>query len=183
MYADTFHILYWWHLCLWIITDMFRQFRTWLGIERATTWPLSVPVVHIFLNASLTPKASNSAVLVHQLSKGQSQSPFSKSKGLIQRVLFHPSKPIFFVATQQSVRVYNLMKQEMIKKLQSGVKWISSMDIHPGGTFSLTKCNSAGDNVIIGSYDKRLCWFDMDLSTKPYKTLRYVVQSRVLLMV
>jgi ribosome biogenesis protein ERB1 len=49
-----------------------------------------------------------------------------------------------------------------MKKLSSGAKWISSMDIHPGG-----------DNVIVGSYDKRLCWFDTDLSTKPYKTLRY----------
>lgn len=29
-----------------------------------------------------------------------------------------------------------------------------------------------GDNLIVGSYDRRLCWFDMDLSTKPYKTLR-----------
>ena len=26
----------------------------------------------------------------------------------------------------------------------------------------------------MGSYDRRLCWFDMDLSTKPYKTLRLV---------
>jgi len=25
----------------------------------------------------------------------------------------------------------------------------------------------------VGSYDKRLCWFDTDLSVKPYKTLRY----------
>ena len=30
----------------------------------------------------------------------------------------------------------------------------------------------SGDNLIVGSYDRRLCWFDMDLSTKPYKTLR-----------
>ena len=30
-----------------------------------------------------------------------------------------------------------------------------------------------GDNVIVGSYDLRLSWFDLDLSTKPYKTLRY----------
>ena len=29
-----------------------------------------------------------------------------------------------------------------------------------------------GDNLIIGSYDKRLTWFDMDLSSKPYKVLR-----------
>lgn len=34
-----------------------------------------------------------------------------------------------------------------------------------------------GDNVIIGSYDKKLCWFDNDLSTKPYKTLRCVFLS------
>ena len=30
-----------------------------------------------------------------------------------------------------------------------------------------------GDNVIAGSYDKKLCWFDMDLSSKPYKVLRF----------
>ena len=63
------------------------------------------------------------------------------------------------------------MKQEMIKKLQSGVKWISSIDIHPGGN-GQRMFKLIGDNIIIGSYDKRLCWFDTDLSTKPYKTLR-----------
>lgn len=107
---------------------------------------------------------------MHQLSKGKSQAPFNKLKGRVQRVIFHPSKPLFFVATQQSVRIYNLMKQEMIKKLQSGVKWISSIDIHPGG--KIQKSYYTGDNIIVGSYDKRLCWFDTDLSTKPYKTLR-----------
>ena len=54
------------------------------------------------------------------------------------------------------------MKQELVRKLNPGAKWISSIDIHP-----------AGDNVIIGTYDKRIHWFDMDLSAKPYKTLRY----------
>ncbi|GAA6072523.1 ribosome biogenesis protein bop1, partial [Tachysurus ichikawai] len=29
------------------------------------------------------------------------------------------------------------------------------------------------DNVICGSYDCRLAWFDLDLSTKPYKVLRH----------
>jgi ribosome biogenesis protein ERB1 len=27
--------------------------------------------------------------------------------------------------------------------------------------------------VVVGSEDKRLAWFDLDLSTKPYKALRY----------
>ena len=91
---------------------------------------------------------------------------------MIQRVIFHPSKPLFYIATQQSVRIYNLIKQELVKKLQTGVKWISSIDIHPGGMV-FARTNDSGDNIIIGSYDKRLCWFDTDLSTKPYKTLRY----------
>jgi len=99
---------------------------------------------------------------VHQLSRQISQNPFKKNKGQIQRVLFHPSKPFLFIANQRHVRIYNLQKQELSKKLNPGVKWISSMSIHPGG-----------DNLIIGSYDKKLCWMDLDLSTKPYKSLSY----------
>jgi hypothetical protein len=30
-----------------------------------------------------------------------------------------------------------------------------------------------GDNVIVGSKDGKLCWFDTDLSTRPYKTMKY----------
>lgn len=35
---------------------------------------------------------------------------------------------------------------------------------------------TTGDHVICGSYDCRLSWFDLDLSTKPYKVLRYKQQ-------
>lgn len=42
--------------------------------------------------------APNSPISVHQLSKKQSQSPFRKSKGTVQKMLFHPSKPFLFVA-------------------------------------------------------------------------------------
>ncbi|XP_022788889.1 ribosome biogenesis protein bop1-B-like [Stylophora pistillata] len=111
--------------------------------------------------ASVVPQGGNKSVFIHQMTKRRSQCPFKKSKGLIQRVLFHPTRPFLFVATQRFIRVYNLTKQELTKKLVSNVKWISSMAVHP-----------KGDNLIVGSYDRRLCWFDMDLSTKPYKTLR-----------
>ena len=37
------------------------------------------------------------------------------------------------VQTQTYVKVYNLAKQELTKKLHSGVKWVSSIDIHPQG--------------------------------------------------
>ena len=112
--------------------------------------------------ATVAPKGSSHAVAIHTLSKHLTQLPFRKLKGLAQTAQFHPSKPIFFVATQRTIRVYDLSRQQLVKILQPGARWLSSIDVHPGG-----------DNLIVGSYDKRLLWHDMDLSTKPYKTLRY----------
>lgn len=63
--------------------------------------------------------------------------------------------------TQHNVRVYDLVKQELIKKLLTNSKWISGMSIHP-----------KGDNLLVSTYDKKLLWFDLDLSTKPYQTIR-----------
>lgn len=112
--------------------------------------------------ATVAADAANKAVLIHQLGKHATQSPFRKTQGSVQRVAFHPSKPWFFAATQRYVRLYDLAAQKLVRTLQTGLKWISSLDVHPGG-----------DNLIVGSYDKKLAWFDMDLGTKPFKTLRY----------
>lgn len=65
--------------------------------------------------------------------------------------------------TQQYVRLYNLAEQKLVKTFMPGIKWISSMDIHP-----------SGDHLIVGGYDRKLCWFDLELSDKPYKVMRYV---------
>ncbi len=97
-----------------------------------------------------------------QLSKGKSQEPFGKSPGRVQAVAFHPSRPFLFVATQQQVKLYHLLEQKLVKKLVSGCKWLSSIDIHV-----------TGDHVIVGSYDRRLVWFDLDLSSAPFKTLKF----------
>ncbi|KAM7344809.1 ribosome biogenesis protein BOP1 homolog [Cochliomyia hominivorax] len=111
--------------------------------------------------ATVMPEGANRSALIHQLSKRRSQIPFSKSKGLIQCVLFHPIKPCFFVATQHNIRIYDLVKQELVKKLLTNSKWISGMSIHP-----------KGDNLLVSTYDKKMLWFDLDLSTKPYQTMR-----------
>ena len=94
--------------------------------------------------ATLTPNAGAQAVAIHQLSKGKTQCPFTKSPGTVQAISFHPSRPFLFVATQTAVKVYHLIEQRLVKKLMSGCKWISSIDMHP-----------SGDHVIIGSYDRR----------------------------
>ncbi|GAA5967626.1 hypothetical protein JCM8115_007007 [Rhodotorula mucilaginosa] len=112
--------------------------------------------------ATVSSPAGARSVLIHQLSKHHTQAPFAKLKGDVQRIQFHPSRPHFYVATQRHVRIYDLMKQQLVKTLNPGLKWISSIDIHP-----------LGDNVLVGSYDRRLVWHDLDLSTTPYKTLKY----------
>ncbi|KAM5354361.1 hypothetical protein ACJ41O_001010 [Fusarium nematophilum] len=111
---------------------------------------------------SVSPTGQRSSVAIHTLSKHLSQIPFRKLPGLAQTAQFHPSRPLFFVATQRMIRCYDLQRQELVKVIQPGARWISSFDVHPGG-----------DNLIVGSYDRRLLWHDLDLSARPYKTMRF----------
>lgn len=111
---------------------------------------------------TVSPSGQRSSVAIHTLSKHLSQIPFRRLPGLAQTAAFHPLRPLLFVATQRMIRCYDLQRQELIKVIQPGAKWISSFDIHPGG-----------DNLIVGSYDRRLLWHDMDLSNRPYKTMRF----------
>jgi ribosome biogenesis protein ERB1 len=103
--------------------------------------------------STLSPDAYNDGIVIHQLSKVQSQKPFKKSekmkgkklkikKGIkIQRVLFHPSKPLFLIFSKIKVKIYNLVLQKLVKKLKGRSKWISSSSIHP-----------TGDHIILGYY-------------------------------
>lgn len=116
--------------------------------------------------ASLSPEDGPNSILIHQLSKHSTQRPFHKLQGKVQKLMFHPTRPHFMVLLQRTVRIYNLQLQKLERTLQSGAQWLSSLDVHP-----------KGDNVIVGSYDRRLCWFDLDWSSKPYKTLRFHKQA------
>ncbi len=62
--------------------------------------------------------------------------------------------------------MYNLAEQKLLKTLMPGIRWISCMDVHP-----------SGDHLIVGGYDRKLCWFDLELSDKPYKILRCVFRN------
>ena len=111
---------------------------------------------------SVSPTGQRSSVAIHTLSKHLSQVPFRRLPGLAQAAHFHPSRPLFFVATQRIIRCYDLQRQELVKAIQPGARWISSFDVHPGG-----------DNLIVGSYDRRLLWHDLDMSSRPFKTMRF----------
>lgn len=75
---------------------------------------------------------------MHQLSRGSSQNPFRRNRGRVVRVAFHPGKPVFFVATENAVRVYDLALQQLVKKLVAGSGSISSVAIHPSGDHVIT---------------------------------------------
>ncbi|XP_045817552.1 ribosome biogenesis protein BOP1 homolog [Trifolium pratense] len=111
--------------------------------------------------STVMPAGESRSVLIHQLSKKLSQKLPFKLHGLAVRSTFHPSRSIFFICTKKTVRVYDLLKRKLIKTLYTGLKEASSIAVHPGG-----------DNLIVGSKEGKLCWFDMDLSAKPYKTLK-----------
>ncbi|PFH57833.1 hypothetical protein XA68_14526 [Ophiocordyceps unilateralis] len=115
---------------------------------------------------SVSPSGQRSSVAIHTLSKHLSQIPFRRLSGLAQTAQFHPSRPLFFVATQRKIRCYDLQRQELVKVMQPGARWISSFDVHGGG-----------DNLIVGSYDRRLLWHDLDLSSRPYKTMRFHTEA------
>ena len=118
-----------------------------------------------YLACVLVPRSDQSqskSIVIHHLSKGRSQYPFKQLKGAVQHVRFHPTKPIFIISTQHSIKIYHLLKQQLIKRLYVNTKWISSIDVHP-----------LGDNILCGGYDSKINWFDLDLSVKPYETYRY----------
>ena len=85
--------------------------------------------------------------MVHQLSRFSSQNPFRKNRGRVTCTSFHPTKPWFLVATQNNVRIYNLAKQTLIKKLLAGGGVVTSISVH-----------SSGDHVLLGTEDNRCLW-------------------------
>jgi ribosome biogenesis protein ERB1 len=113
-----------------------------------------------YLAAAMSSAVQN-AVLIHRVQQRATISPFQSMKS-VQAVSFHPRKAyLLHVVTKSYIRIYDLQQQVLKQKLMSGVKHLSSIAIHP-----------SGDHIICGSYDKRLCWFDTDLSTKPYRVMR-----------
>ncbi|VDM57640.1 unnamed protein product [Angiostrongylus costaricensis] len=103
-----------------------------------------------------------SSVYIHQMSKAKSQCPFTKRKGHVQSVAFHPSSPRFLVATKIHVRVYDLARCQLVKKCITGIKHISSMvpDVQ-------------GENLFVGGLDRKFVWLDLQLSTKPWKNFKH----------
>ncbi|XP_031131507.1 ribosome biogenesis protein BOP1 homolog [Ipomoea triloba] len=109
----------------------------------------------------VSPSGDARAIFIHQLSKQNTQRLPFKLHGIPVSTAFHPTRSLFFISTKKVVRVYDLLNPKAIKKLETKLREVSSISIH-----------SSGDHVIVGSRDGKLCWFDMDLSSQPYRVLK-----------
>uniref|UniRef100_A0A915PT60 BOP1 N-terminal domain-containing protein n=1 Tax=Setaria digitata TaxID=48799 RepID=A0A915PT60_9BILA len=101
-------------------------------------------------------------IYIHQLSKYKSQQPFSRLKGMITVLSFHPREPFLFVGTQRHIRIYDLVKCQLKKKIMTGSQWVSSMAL-----------DCRGDNVFVGGHDRTFSWIDLQLSNKPWKSVKH----------
>ncbi|CAH8492773.1 unnamed protein product [Schistosoma haematobium] len=105
-------------------------------------------------------------LLLHRLSKMSSQAPFSDTGKPVEwkQAGFHPTgKPHLFVASPRAVRIYDLVEQKELRclRLESSSNFISCMALHP-----------SGDHLVVGSYDSRFNWFDIELGNVPFKKLQ-----------
>ena len=118
-----------------------------------------------YLVASTAAPGGARTVSVHRLSAGASQAPFRKLRGGAPGpVAFHPTRPALLLACGAHVRVYDLAAQALEKKLvgSGGGGGAAALAIHP-----------RGEHVLVGGGDGRLAWYDLDLSPRPFRALRY----------
>ncbi|KAG5510099.1 hypothetical protein JKF63_06994 [Porcisia hertigi] len=96
-----------------------------------------------------------------QLSKRKVFCPFRKFSEVVTDCRFHPRESLFFLATTNSVRCYNLMAHRLQRRFKASGGVTTCVSIHP-----------EGDNFLVGDTTSHTSWFDMDFSDKPYKRMR-----------
>ena len=103
-----------------------------------------------------------SQVYIHSLTKMTHQLPISHIKGNANCISFHPNKPYFIVATNSNIFIYNLQKQELVRKFISNLNTINKISIHKNG-----------NDLIAGDKSGKVAWFQIELSSKPFKLMDY----------
>ena len=101
-------------------------------------------------------------VFIHSLTKMTHQLPISHIKGNANCISFHPTKPYFIVATNSNIFIYNLQKQELSRKFISNLNTITKISLHKNG-----------NDLIAGDKSGKVAWFQLELSSKPFKLMDY----------
>jgi len=112
--------------------------------------------------ASVGTDNRSQSVILHEITRKTSFAIFKALDTKIIRVIFHPSKPLIFMATEKEILIHDLIKKGIVRKLFSNCCSLTSLAIHP-----------LGHHLITGSEDKKVCWYDLDFSHKPCRVLKY----------
>jgi ribosome biogenesis protein ERB1 len=99
---------------------------------------------------------------LHQITRKISSLIFQISHTKITSVIFHPNKPLLYLAFRNEILTYDLANKGIISELSSNCTNITSLAIHP-----------LGDHLIIGSEDKKVCWYDLGACSQPYRVMKY----------
>jgi ribosome biogenesis protein ERB1 len=119
------------------------------SVEKVTWHPLGDNFV------SATSEGKSCRIVLHQLSKRASQTLFHTYNGKIVGIIFHPTKPYLFFASQKEITIFDLTKQETLCNLPSCSGVISTIALHP-----------SGHHLVIVSKDKRMYWYSLESRKK-----------------
>ncbi|PIK54286.1 putative ribosome biogenesis protein bop1-B [Apostichopus japonicus] len=105
----------------------------------------------------------------------------------VRQISWHGKGDYFAVVIptgqRSSVMIHQLSKRRSQNPFRKSKGLVQCTAFHPTRPFFFVACKGSvfvfmdGDNVIIGTYDCKLSWFDLDLSVSPYKTLRHHKQA------
>merc|ERR1740123_1777082 len=92
--------------------------------------------------STIRPVNESAALLVHRLSSKITQKPFSKPLGTLQDVHFHPSRPFLIVVSKMWIRIYNLQRQVLFKKMRTTSHHLAKIAVHPSGDHFLIRTSN-----------------------------------------
>lgn len=84
-----------------------------------------------------------------------------KTKTRIESIAFSPKFAQLLVMTRTYLYVYDLKKQERVKRLISGSQGLACMAVHASGT-----------QVLVGAKDQHLLWYDLEWKDLPLRKMK-----------
>ena len=101
-------------------------------------------------------------VAVHRVSTATTQHPLRRVKAPPAAAVFHPTRPAMLVGAGPAVRVYDLSRLALERKLIGGAGGVAAIAPH-----------ARGDHVVTAGDGGGAAWYDLDAGSRPHRVLRY----------
>ena len=101
-------------------------------------------------------------VAVHRVSTATTQHPLRRVKAPPAAAVFHPTRPALLVGAGTAVRVYDLSRLALERKLIGGAGGVAAIAPH-----------ARGDHVVTAGDGGGAAWYDLDAGSRSHRVLRY----------